>query len=327
MGGYYYWWCKLYNPFINASGIWIVYTNFYIDNVFVLCTAFKGISDGICLVLCNWLHNEAWWVTFLQLSFTRKMVHCLNCELIFCDYFMQLVTWTTWFLQPWVASLAASGFLVNWTLTFESLLLTWFLSLACTSSWLGLLPLPPVVLSSTVPWQSQNLPNKCGMPRTWCVLPTQGTVVTSLLLPCSGVKWAPRKSTSRWSMFKTKTLPTLWSGFQTMWSPVFVTFLPEVSPWHPPSSGTQHPSKKCSEEWVSNSQLCLGERLSFTGTLVKGWMKWSSLKLRAIWMTSCLSTSSTRMPPPMRKASMKMRKRENWSIIFEEVVYDAYLSV
>merc|ERR1712179_847549 len=47
----------------------------------------------------------------------------------------------------------------------------------------------------------------------------------------------------------------------------------------PPSSATPLPSRSCSSAFRDSSLLCSVARLSFTGTLVRVWTKWSSLRL------------------------------------------------
>ena len=49
-----------------------------------------------------------------------------------------------------------------------------------------------------------------------------------------------------------------------------------------------------------SSMPCSTDRPSSTGTQVREWIRWSSLRLRATWTTWCPSTSSTRMPPQKR---------------------------
>merc|ERR1712038_1933354 len=55
----------------------------------------------------------------------------------------------------------------------------------------------------------------------------------------------------------------------------------EASKCPPLSLVTPPPSKNSSNESPNNSPLCSDERLSCTGTLVKVWTRWNSLKPRA----------------------------------------------
>lgn len=69
----------------------------------------------------------------------------------------RLEIWTIWYLQQCLVLLAVWGFLDNWTLTWESLLLTWSNSPVFTFSWLELLHLHPVDLSNTEMWDLKNI--------------------------------------------------------------------------------------------------------------------------------------------------------------------------
>ena len=151
--------------------------------------AFLNFSSTTWKIVCNSLFNN--WVT-------HSCCWCCLLLLKMCDCLLQLVTWTTWSQQPWVEWLAAFVSRVNWTLISGNWL--WISShfLVCTSSWSVLLLSHPVALSNTVHWLFQNSPSRCGIPKTWCVLLILGTVATSLRLPCSGVRWAPKRWMSKW---------------------------------------------------------------------------------------------------------------------------------
>merc|ERR1711912_14039 len=95
---------------------------------------------------------------------------------------------------------------------------------------------------------------------------------------CSEEECPPRRSTNKCSMSKTRTLLTSLSGFQTTSSHLFAISHQRDSRCLLLSSETPLPSKKCSRELENNSPLCSEERLSSTGTLVRVWTKWNSLK-------------------------------------------------
>ena len=158
---------------------------------------------------------------------------------------------------------------VNLTQISESLLLTWSHSQDSTSSWLVSLHLPPVVHNNTEPSLFQNLPNKCLMPRTWCVP----------LILVMDVIWLPplysedvcqqKKSMSKCLMFKTRTHHISLNGSPITSNHPYVISHQKVWKCLSHLLVTQPPSKKCSRESENNSQLCLEERLSSTGILVK----------------------------------------------------------
>merc|ERR1712046_541456 len=109
--------------------------------------------------------------------------------------------------------------------------------------------------------------------------PTQDTDVTLPPPPSSEEECPPRKSMSRCSTFRTRTLPTSLNGSPTTSSPLSAISHQRDSRWPLPSLETPPPSKKCSRESVNNSQQCSEERPSSIGTLVRVWTRWSSLKL------------------------------------------------
>lgn len=81
----------------------------------------------------------------------------------------------------------------NWMLTWESWQWTWFLSQDCISSWWALPLSHLVAVSSTEPWVCPSWLSKCGMPKTWCALPTLDMDATSLLLQSSEAACPPRR--------------------------------------------------------------------------------------------------------------------------------------
>merc|ERR1712224_669914 len=99
---------------------------------------------------------------------------------------------------------------------------------------------------------------------------TQDTEDTSPPPPCSEVECPPRKSMSKCSTFRTRTLPTSLNGSPTTSSPLSAISHQRDS-WLLPSSETPPPSKRCSRELVSNSLLCSEERPSSIGTPVRVW--------------------------------------------------------
>lgn len=157
-----------------------------------------------------------------------QLIHVDNLVLIVMVVFLQLVILTTLSPLPWVVSRAVSDSQVNSTPTWGNLQSILSLSLDSISSWLGSHPWPLVGPSSTGHLQYPNSRSRCGMPRTWCVLRTHAMDVTWLPQPCSEARWALKKSTSRWSMCRTRTRPILSSGSQTMWSLASATSLPPV---------------------------------------------------------------------------------------------------
>jgi len=220
-----------------------------------------------------------------------------------------MVTWTIWSPLLWVVSLAAWDSQVNWTVTWENWLSTWFHSQDSISSWLVSPHWPPEDPNSTEPWLYQNWLNRCSMPRTWCVLLTQDTEDTWLPPLCSEEEWVLKKSMNRCWTSRTRTPHTSLSGSQITWRAPFVISHQRDWRWPSPSSVTPPPSKKCSRESLNNSLVCSEERPSCTGTLVKEWTKWNSLKPNPTWMTWSLNTSSIRMPLPKKKEnSMKKNK-------------------
>ena len=160
----------------------------------------------------------------------------------------------------------------------ESWLLTWYRSPVFISSCLALPRSPAVAPNSTVPWLFLSWPNNCLTPRTWWLPVILVMVATSQWLPYSVGECPWKKLTNRCWTSRTRTVLTLSSGFQTMWRLLFVTSHLEVWRCLEPSLVTVQPSKNSSNESVSSSQLCSGEKLSSIGTLVKEWTKWNSLR-------------------------------------------------
>merc|ERR1712087_206120 len=107
---------------------------------------------------------------------------------------------------------------------------------------------------------------------------TQDTDVTSPPPPSSEEECPPRKSMSRCSTSRTRTLPTSLSGFQTTSSHLSAISHQRDSRWPLPSLETQPPSRRCSRELENSSPPCSEERPSSIGTPVKVWTRWSSLK-------------------------------------------------
>merc|ERR1711865_689886 len=109
--------------------------------------------------------------------------------------------------------------------------------------------------------------------------PIPVTAATSLPLLCSVAACPPRKSMSRCSTSRTRTLPTSSSGSPTTSSPPSVTSPPRASRWLAASSVTPPLSRRCSSACPSNSRACSAARPSFTGTPAKAWTRWSSPRL------------------------------------------------
>jgi hypothetical protein len=191
--------------------------------------------------------------------------------------------WTIWSLLPCPELLAVWDSPVNWTLTWESWLLTWSLSQDCTSSWSDLPPWPQEDLNNIELWPSQNWPNKCSMPRTWCVLLTPDTEDIWLPPLCSEEECQPRKLMNKCWTSKTKTLLISLNGSPTTLNHPSVIFPPRDLRWPSLSSEIPPPSKKCSRELPNNSPPCSEERPSCIGIPVKVWTKWNSLKPNPTW--------------------------------------------
>jgi len=60
---------------------------------------------------------------------------------------------------------------------------------------------------------------------------------------------------------------------------------------------------------VNNSLLCSEEKLSYIGTPVKVWTKWSSLKLKATWTIWYPNINNTKTPPLKKKMNMMKKKK------------------
>ncbi len=107
------------------------------------------------------------------------------------------------------------------------------------------------------------------MPRTWCVLQTQD--MEDIWQPplYSEVGCLPKKLMNKCLTSKIKTPLTLLNGFLTTSSHPFVIFLPKAWRWLSLSLETQLLFKKCLRELLSNSLLCLEEKLSCIGILEK----------------------------------------------------------
>merc|ERR1712060_657036 len=114
--------------------------------------------------------------------------------------------------------------------------------------------------------------------------PTYGDLNHLVSAALSGVTCCLRfpgqlNSMSRCSTSRTRTPLTSLSGSPTTSSLPSAISLPRVSRWPSPSSETPPPSRRCSRESASSSPLCSAERPSSTGTPVRVWTRWSSLRL------------------------------------------------
>lgn len=186
-------------------------------------------------------------------------------------------------LLPCQVLLAQSDSQVNLTQISENLLSTLFLSQDSISSWLVSLHLPPEDHKYTEPLLYPSLPNKCSMPKTWCVLLTQDTEDILPPQPCSEEECHPKKLMNKCSTSKTKTPPISLNGSPTTSNPLFVISHQKDLRCLLLSLVTLLLSKRCSRESPNNSLLCSEERLSCIGTPVKVWTRWSSLKLNPTW--------------------------------------------
>merc|ERR1711920_168157 len=108
---------------------------------------------------------------------------------------------------------------------------------------------------------------------------TQDTAVTLPPPPSSEDVCPPRKSMSRCSTSRTRTLLTSLSGSPTTSSPPFAIFHQRDLRWLLPSLETPPPSKRCSSVSENNSPPCSEERPSSIGTPEKVWTRWNSPKL------------------------------------------------
>ena len=228
-----------------------------------------------------------------------------------------MVISTIWCQLPCQELPAALDSPVNSTLIWENSLSTLFPSPDCTSSWSDLLPLPQEDLNNTEPSLFLNSLNKCLMPRTWCALLIPDT--EDILLPqlSSEEECQPKKSTNKCWTSKTRTLLTSSNGSPTTLNHPFAIFPPRDWRWPSPSLETQLRSKKCSRECLSNSLLCSEEKLSCTGTLVRVWTRWNSLKLNRTWTISFLNINNIKMPLLRKKENS--RKKRN-----DEYIQDSY---
>merc|ERR550514_726628 len=93
----------------------------------------------------------------------------------------------------------------------------------------------------------------------------------------------PRKSMSKCSTFRTRTLLTSLNGSQTTSSQLSAISHQRVSRCQLPSLVTPPPSKRCSRELENNSPACSEERLSSIGIPEKAWTRWSPPKTRKRW--------------------------------------------
>ncbi len=216
-----------------------------------------------------------------------------------------LIIWYQLLCQVLLAALDSQ---VNWTLISENWQSIWFLSQDFISSWLDSPHLLQEDLNNTEPWQFQNLPNRCLMLRTWCVLLIPDMADIWLLLPFSEEECQPKKWTNKCWMFKTKTLPTSSNGFQTTSNRQFVISHQRDWRWQSHSLEIRQLSKKCSSEWRNNSLPCSEERLSSIGILVRAWTRCNSLKLNQTWTTWCLNISNIKMLPLKKKANSNKKK-------------------
>merc|ERR1712051_671729 len=81
---------------------------------------------------------------------------------------------------------------------------------------------------------------------------------------------------NKFSTFKTRILPILLNGSQTMSRLQFATFLLVDLRWPQPLLETPLPFKNFSNVFLINSQLCSDVRPFYIGILVKAWTKWNS---------------------------------------------------
>merc|ERR1711966_201451 len=137
---------------------------------------------------------------------------------------------------------------------------------------------PPPTVTSTTSCPQLCLVSPAASASPVSSPPTSVTVATSPLPACSVAVCPPRKSMSRCSTSRTRTLPTSSSGSPTTSSPPSATSLPRASRCPPASLVILLPSRRCSSVCLSSSLACSAARLSFTGTPVKAWTRWSSPK-------------------------------------------------
>ena len=227
-----------------------------------------------------------------------------------------MVTWTIWSLLPCQVSPAASDSQVNLTLISENWLLTWSHSQDSTSSWSVSPHSPQEDPNNTELLQSQNSPNKCLMPRTWCVPLIQDTEDIWQHLPSSEEECQQKKLMNKCLTSKTRTHLTLCNGSPTTSSHPSVISHQRDWRWLSPSSETQLPSKRCSRELLNNSQLCLEEKLSSIGTPVKVWTRCNSLKPNPTWTTWSLNINNIKMPQPKKKENSKRKTVDDFIIIY-----------
>ena len=146
------------------------------------------------------------------------------------------------------------------------------------------------------------------MPKIWCAPLTQDTEDIWPPQHYSEEECPPKKLMNKCWTFKTKTVLTSLNGFPIISNHQFVIFHQKVWRWPLPSSVTPPLSKKCSSVSLNNSPLCSEEKLSSTGTLVKVWTKWSSLKLNQTWTTWSQNINNIKMPQPKKKTKLMKKK-------------------
>merc|ERR1712187_1008221 len=88
-----------------------------------------------------------------------------------------------------------------------------------------------------------------------------------------------RRRMSRCSMCRTRTARTLLNGSPTISRHPCAISRRRARRWRWPSLATPPQSRRCSSALLSTSRPCSGARLSCTGTLVRAWTRWNSLRL------------------------------------------------
>ena len=107
----------------------------------------------------SWV-SISWWRTLMSLSCWTMKHYTIFASALWSWLPQLMVTWTIWFLLPWVVSPAACVSLASWIATCGRLPWTWCLSHVSTSSWLALHHWPLVAPSSIAHWQFQSWPSR-----------------------------------------------------------------------------------------------------------------------------------------------------------------------
>ncbi len=151
--------------------------------------------------------------------------------------------------------------------------------------------------------------------RTWWLLAIQEEVDILHALLYLEVEHQPRKLKNKWWTYKLRTQAiSLTSSHTTSWQ-LYVISHQEVWRCQVHSLVIQLPLENYSTELANNSQLCSEERLSYTGSLVKVWMKQNLLNAKVTWTILLVNTKASNLLQLMMKLLMNKKWHES-EIIF-----------